>query len=261
MNKTPAPDKPPERQLRLQAEFAAHLRDPENCPAPAGVEDRRMAVYRRLFFGNLRNLMARNFPVLRRLLDDAEWDRLIRELMAEHRSTTPLFPEIGSELLAFLADRGDRWLADRPWMAELVHWEYLETCARLHEADPPEPCPHDSERSAYRPVLNPTLKMARYQWPVHQLRPDFVPDQPLEQPVNLLVYRRHDDQVAFERVNDFTLQFLLRMQSNADSTGLVLLQALAEELDISPPDRVIEAGFGMLQRLSQREVISPILPA
>lgn len=252
---------PPERMLRLQAEFAAHLRDPGNCPAPEGVEDRRMAVYRRLFFGNLRNLMARNFPVLRRLLDDVEWDGLIRELMVAHRSTTPLFPEIGSELLAFMAGPGEHWLGDRPWMAELVHWEYLETLARLHESEPPEPRPAGPERSDYAPALNPTLQMARYQWPVHQIRPAFVPDQPLDQPVNLLVYRRHDDRVAFERVNDFTLQFLLRMQSNRNSTGLVLLQALAEELNISPPDRVIEAGFGMLQHLSQREVISPILPA
>lgn len=260
-NQTPNPGKLPERQFRLQAEFAAHLRDPENCPAPAGIEERRLAVYRRLFFGNLRNLMARNFPVLRRLLDEAEWDRLIREMMVEHRSTTPLFPEIGGELLRFMAGPGKRWLTERPWMAELIHWEYLETLARLHEAEVPEPEVMHAAKDDYVPALNPTLQMARYCWPVHQIRPEFIPSTALEQTLNLLVYRQHDDQVAFERVNDFTLHFLLLMQSNAGSTGLALLQALAEELSISPRDQVVEAGFRMLQHLSRRQAIGPMLPA
>ncbi|NDY96472.1 DNA-binding domain-containing protein [Wenzhouxiangella limi] len=247
---------PPERQLRLQAEFAAHLRDPEHNPPPAGIEDRRLAIYRRLFFGNLRNLMAKNFPVLRRMLDDAEWDRLIRELMVEHRATTPLFPEIGSEMLEFIDGPGQHWLSDRPWMAELIQWEYLETLARLHEADVPEQTVVVSADPGHDEVtLNPTVQMGRFAWPVHRIRPEFVPSEALEQPINLLVYRRHDDRVAFERVNDFTLRFLLLAQSNAGSTGLVLLQALAEESGISPPDPVIEAGRGMLKQLGDREVI------
>jgi len=36
-----------------QYAFAAHLRDPDNVPAPEGIEERRMAVYRELFFNNL----------------------------------------------------------------------------------------------------------------------------------------------------------------------------------------------------------------
>lgn len=252
---------PPERQARLQAEFAAHLRDPENNPPPPGIEERRLVVYRRLFFGNLRNLMARNFPVLRRLLDDQEWDRLIRELMVRHRATTPLFPEIGSELLRFMGEGGEHWLVDRPWMAELIHWEYLETLARLHEAEVPEPVPAPSDRNGYVPVLNPTLQMARYHWPVHQIRPEFVPLEPLGQPINLLVYRQHDDQVAFERVNDFTLQYLLLLKAKVGSTAAALLAELAEGLGVSPADQVIEAGFDMLGYLGRREVITPLLPS
>ncbi len=256
MNKpTSATSTPPERQLRLQEEFAAYLRDPEHNPAPAGIEERRLAIYRRLFFGNLRNLMAKNFPVLRRMLEDAEWDRLIRELMVEHRATTPLFPEIGSEMLAFIAGAGAHWLTERPWMAELIHWEYLETLARLHAAEVPEPVPAPEEITRCRLDLNPSLQSARYHWPVHRIGPKFNPSEPLAQPINLLVYRRHDDEVAFERVNDLTARFLLLAQAKAGSTGLVLLQALADELSISPPDKVVKAGSEMLKHLGDREVI------
>jgi hypothetical protein len=48
--------KVPEFQQKQYA-FAAHIRDPEQNPAPAGVEDRRMAIYRELFFNNLHNLI------------------------------------------------------------------------------------------------------------------------------------------------------------------------------------------------------------
>jgi len=42
-----------------QYAFAAHIRDPENTVAPEGIEDRRIAIYRTLFFNNLNNLLAR----------------------------------------------------------------------------------------------------------------------------------------------------------------------------------------------------------
>ena len=50
-----------------QYAFAAHIRDPEHRPAPEGIEDRRMAIYRELFFNNIRSLLARNYPVLRKV--------------------------------------------------------------------------------------------------------------------------------------------------------------------------------------------------
>ena len=37
----------------IQYAFAKHIRDPQNNPAPTDAEDRRMAVYRELFFNNL----------------------------------------------------------------------------------------------------------------------------------------------------------------------------------------------------------------
>lgn len=50
--------------------FAAHLRDPANQPAPEGIEDRRMKIYRDLFFNNVSGLMAQTFPVLNQLLSE-----------------------------------------------------------------------------------------------------------------------------------------------------------------------------------------------
>jgi hypothetical protein len=45
------PDKP--AFIERQYAFAAHLRDPDNNPAPAGIEDRRLENYRGLFYRNI----------------------------------------------------------------------------------------------------------------------------------------------------------------------------------------------------------------
>ena len=58
----------------IQYRFAAHIRDPQHVPAPEGIEDRRMAIYRDLFFNNLKSLLSSTFPVLKKLLADDKFN-------------------------------------------------------------------------------------------------------------------------------------------------------------------------------------------
>ena len=102
----------PERLKAQQYAFAAHLRDPQAHPAPSGLEDRRLQIYRELFFGNVANLLAGNFPVIERLLRGERWTTLVRDFYREHRCHTPLFPELGREFLRYLETRTER---DPPW--------------------------------------------------------------------------------------------------------------------------------------------------
>ena len=87
---------------KLQYAFAAHLRNPETNPAPANIEDRRMTIYRDLFFNNMVSLLAGTFPVLHRILGVDRWRELVRDFYHRHQSHTPLFMEVPQEFLAFL---------------------------------------------------------------------------------------------------------------------------------------------------------------
>ena len=71
-----------------QMAFAAHVRDPATHPAPAGIEDRRLAIYRDLFFNSLQGLLAGNFPVIAAALGDTRWRALVRAFYAGHRCAT-----------------------------------------------------------------------------------------------------------------------------------------------------------------------------
>ena len=98
----------PEAPSRLRAQQFAltrHLRDPQGQPAPAGIEERRLAIYRDLLFNNVESLLAGNFPVIRRLLGESDWKLLVRDFFRDHRCQTPLFPELPREFLRFLEAR------------------------------------------------------------------------------------------------------------------------------------------------------------
>ena len=60
---------------RKQYAFAAHIRDPDGAPAPEGIEDRRIAIYRDLFFNNVSQLLSNTFPVLRKILEITRLDQ------------------------------------------------------------------------------------------------------------------------------------------------------------------------------------------
>ena len=69
----------PARLRAQQFELTRHLRDPHASPAPAGIEERRLAVYRDLLFNNIEGLLAGNFPVVSELLGEQRWTALVRD--------------------------------------------------------------------------------------------------------------------------------------------------------------------------------------
>ena len=119
------------RSQALQYAFTAHVRDPQENPAPNGIEDRRMGIYRDLIFCNVEQFIASNFPVIRTLYDDAEWNGLVRAFLREHQCHTPLFPEFGREFLRYLEWRQEQGRDDPPFLLELAHYEFAELALAL----------------------------------------------------------------------------------------------------------------------------------
>lgn len=238
---------------RLQYEFAAHLRDPVRNPAPAGIEDRRLAVYRELFFNNIRGFLRKSFPVLARTLGDDRFERLARDWFAEHRARTPLFPRMPLEFVDYLADEREAQDGDPPWLAELAHYEWVEIALTLDSAqaggtggDPVEGVPS----------LSPLAWPLAYAYPVHRIGPDFQPDAPGPAPTLLVVHRDRDDRIGFLAVNPVTWRLLELMQDNRQESGGSLIRRVAAELGHDEPDTLLEAGREALEQLLARGIIT-----
>ncbi|MBS0581703.1 MAG: putative DNA-binding domain-containing protein [Proteobacteria bacterium] len=240
----------------LQYRFTAHLRDPAHAPVPAGIEDRRMGVYRELVYANMESFISSNFPVIRSLYDDADWERLAREFLREHRCHTPLFPEFGREFLRWLETRQEQGRGDPAWLLELAHYEWAELALSLDEADI-DALPHDPHGDPLSgvPVMSPLACVLAYRFPVHRIAPDFRPAEAPAEPTLLLLVRGRDDTVRFHEINALSALLVERLQQNTQASGSECLDALLADHDAATAANLRGAGEAMLHELKQREAI------
>jgi uncharacterized protein len=261
MERAMRPLEAPPRLTAQQLEFAAHLRDPA-AAAPAGVEDRRLAVYRELFYANVEGLLATNFPVLRGLRGDAAWHALVRDFYREHRCQTPLFPQVGRELLRYLEARDGAERGDPPFLLELAHYEWIELLLALDEAEPGElRCDRDGDLLAGVPLLSPLALPLAYRFPVQRIRAEFQPVEPPPQPTFLLAVRGSDDTVRFKEIDLLGFRLLQAVGDNPERrSGRELLATLAAEAGSDDPPRFINDGGRLLEQLREREAILGTAP-
>ena len=258
-------DTAPEELARLQTSFAAHIRDPESVAAPEGIEDRRMGIYRDLFFNNIRNFLSANFPVLKTLFDEQKWAALCRDFYTEFRCHTPLFPEIPREFLRYLQDHRNTDQAnqpsDPPFMLELAHYEWVELALSLDEAEVGDikVDPHGDLINGI-PVLSPLAWPLSYQYPVHRIRVDYQPQSAPVNPTHLLVWRQQDFSIKFMQLNAISLLLLQKLKEEPARTGLELLTEIAVDINHPKPAVVLEGGKVLLDELREKQVILGTLP-
>ena len=234
-----------------QAAFAAHLRDPQANPPPAGIEPRRMAVYRELFLNNITGLLNGNFPVIRRTLGEDAWTGLVRRFYADHRSHTPLFPELAREFIRFLEGRAagtdDAAMADPPWLVELAHYEWIELAVQIDDSPLP---PHDpaGDLLAGAPVVSPFVRALAYRWPVHTIGPGFRPVTAPDASTLLLVRRDGEGLARFATISPL-LYRLLELLGAGGASGTAQLLRLASEAGPATDADFLAQGAAMLERM------------
>jgi len=241
---------------RKQYAFARHIRDPENNPAPAGVDDRRMAVYRELFFNNLRSLLGQTFPVLKKLHDKDKWNSLIRQFMVRHEAQTPYFLRIPEEFLNFLQKEYEMQADDFPFLTELAHYEWVELALSVSEkVDDISDIDPDGNLLDGVPVKSKLAWSFVYQYPVHRISADFLPKAPPGQPTFLTVCRKANDDMDFMELNPVTARLLEMIEDNEIETGRHLLGKLAAEIQYPDTGKLIEHGLDAMQRMRKVEIL------
>lgn len=241
-----------------QYAFAAHIRDPDNHVAPDGIEDRRMAIYRELFFNNLYNLLGTFFPVLRKIHTDEQWHRMIREFMKIHRAQTPYFLELPEEFLDFLRHEYPQQENDYPFLTELAHYEYAELALSVstHDNDLTN-IDADGDLLTNVPVKSVLAWAFAYQYAVHRIAPDFLPSVADDQLTYLVIYRRSNDKVGFLQLNAVTAGLLDAVENNSDGlSGEALLRKLAKTIHYTNVDALLKHGSDALEEMRQLEILA-----
>lgn len=246
----------PDKLAKLQTRFAAHIRDPAANAAPAGIEDRRMAIYRDLFFNNIKGFLTSNFPVLHSLYSSDDWDQICRDFYRDHLCHTPLFPELPKEFLQYLQSMPTEQLPGPAFMLELAHYEWVELGLQLDESDP-----QDIEVNAGGdllegiPVLSPLAWPLSYNYPVHQISKDYQPETQPDEATHLLVWRMNDFQIKFMQLNAVSLLLLQQLKEHPEHTGTQHLNLISGILNHPNPEAVVQGGSSLLQDLHQKQII------
>ncbi len=239
-----------------QLAFTAHLRDPDRCPAPDDVEDRRMGIYRELIFNNLESLLAGYFPVIHRILPRDHWKGLVRDFFIRHRARTPLFTELAQELLDFLHRERVGHPDDPPFLLELAHYEWVELALLISDEEPDlsdiDPA---GDLLAGAPVLSPLAWPLSYRFPVHRISPELQPAEAPGEPTHLIAYRNGTESIEVMETNAVTQRLFSLLVENPLTSGRTLLGRIAGELGHPEPGQIVAFGAQLLEDLRQRGVL------
>lgn len=239
-----------------QYEFTAHIRNPQANDRPEGIEDRRMGIYRELLYNNVEGFIASGFPVLRDIYNDEDWHEMVRDFFANHQCQSPYFLEISQEFIDYLQNERQPQQGDPAGLVELAHYEWVELA--LHVSDESismDNIDANGDLLEGRPVFSPLAWPLAYQFPVHTMGPDNLPQEAPEQPSYLVVYRNRNDKVNFLEINPVTARLISLLQENESFTGLDAIEHIAKEMNHPNPDVVKQGGLAALQELQQYGII------
>ena len=237
---------------QVQQSMTAFVRDPEAYSGPEGIEARRMAIYRDLFFNNIEGFLSNGFPVCRSLYCQEDWLALVRDFMREHRCESPYFLRIAEEFLIYLGEEREEQ-GDPIFLRELAHYEWVELALDVAEDELPAVIPVANILDVGL-SLSPLAWSLAYEFPVHHISADFQPAEAGTAPTCIVVYRNRLDKVQFLEINGVTARLLSLLAESAGSGGGEVLTKIALELNVDF-DAVVGFGSEILQQLLDLDIL------
>ncbi|WOJ95512.1 putative DNA-binding domain-containing protein [Congregibacter brevis] len=239
---------------QAQREMAAYLRDPDGFSPPAGIEQRRLRIYRDLVYRNIEGFISSAFPILRGLYTDEAWEGRVRAFIQTHRCKTPLFLQISEEFLAFMQTLPNTEL--RPFEAELAHYEWLELAVDVAEGDVPGIWRPEEEvgLTAIEAGFSTTARLGSYVFAVHRIGGSYQPDEAGD-PSFLLVYRDRENRVQFMELSPGSARLIQEVRDGADSSVAALLNRLASEWGMAS-EQLLEFGWTQLKEFNEAGIIA-----
>ena len=240
-----------------QMAFTRHIRDPQNTKVPAGVSERGMAVYTEIVFNNIESSVAACFPVLKKILGEEVWLRLVREFFIHQPCVTPIFREIPEAFLAYI----NRVSGLPPYVQNLAHYEWVELyLAYADETIDWAKIDAGADLLDSPVAFVPAMALLSYDYPVHQLSPENIPASPLETPVSLLVFRDAGDEVKFIELNRMTAALIEDLQ-DGQLTARQALIGIASVMAFADIDAIVDFGLDVLNDLKSQGAILGVLNA
>lgn len=241
---------------QVQQQFMAHIRNPDGVPEVQGIEDRRLKIYRDLFFNNIKGFLNTGFPVLASLLSAEDWERLARQFFIHHDCRSPYFVDISKEFVEYLANEREPQSYTFPFMAELAHYEWLELDVSVRKSESLQFWDGDTDISEF--AFSPVAELVSYQWPVHQISPEYIPSEASAEANFYVVHRTVDFDVTFTQINQVTAHLLSTVIASETISLPELTDMMQQALPHFPEEQIQQATLEIVSQMLQSEIF--ILP-
>lgn len=239
----------------IQNQFADHIRDPENNAPVDGLEDRRLGIYRDLFFNNILGFLESGFPVLKSLYADDSWSKIARGFFSTHTCRSPYFVDISKEFVEYLSNEYERVKSDPLFMMELAHYEWIELALSIRKQDNPIHV-WDGKQQVEKVMLSELVELLSYSFPVHQISIDFQPKES-ESPTYLVVHRNQEDEVNFTEINAITAHLLNNVKSSEGIKIGKLIDNMCSEMPQVPREQIFAGAQQIVTQMLSAEILLP----
>jgi len=240
----------------IQHDFIQHIKNPQANPFDDDIEDRRLKIYRELFFNNILGFLSSGFPVLESLYSEQQWKELGRKFFIEHRCRSPYFIDISKEFVEYLSSEYALTESDPVFMGELAHYEWLELDVSVRQSSQIAKV-WDGYSQITQVQMSDLASLVSYQYPVHQISADFQPTQASEV-VYLVIYRDATDEVNFTLINAVSAHLLNIITQQGVTTTDSLTKTMIEAMPQLEVQQITESLQQVLQLLLQQQILVPV---
>ncbi len=239
---------------QIQQAFVDHIKDPVHQPAPEGIEDRRMAIYRELFFNNVQGFVSTAFPVLKSLYTDNRWQNLIRQFFIGYQCSSPYFLHIAEHFLQYLQQDYPIQADDPAFLLELAHYEWAELYLATMQQTQAETALSAEQVLHQAMQLSQLSMLVAYPYQVHRISTEYQPAQSGDVQCYLL-YRNDADEVKFILINPLTAALVHSLQQHPGSTLTQLVQQLSVVLPQYTASQLQQGAAVILQDFAAKGAV------
>jgi hypothetical protein len=238
---------------KTQHAFIQHIKNPQAHPFDGGIEERRLKIYRDLFFNNILGFLSSGFPVLESLYSEQQWQVLARKFFIEHTCRSPYFIDISKEFVEYLSSEYALTDSDPAFMLELAHYEWLELDISVRQSSQITKV-WDGHSQITQVQMSELATLVSYQYPVHQISAEFSLSQ-ITEIVYVVVYRDTTDEVNFTLINAVSAHLLNSIMKQGRATVDSLTKIMIEAM----PQLDVHQITGSLQQVIKQLLLQEIL--
>lgn len=239
--------------IQIQEALGSYCKTGETPQLP-GVVESRLPQYRRLVRNVFYGILQQAFPITSAILTDEEWDQLINDFMVHHPAQEHEVWKMPKELVDFVEGTDYSEKLNRPYLEELLHFEWIEILVHGMEDVPFQYTPSQQLSLTDKVMLNPYHELVTLQYPVHKsAETDYNQHKGV---YYVLVHRDIEEfDVQFTELAPFVALLINAIENDNSHSFSQILDQVCQEVNIERSAAVEQQAEAFLNHFLQKKVL------